>query len=47
MFCVMQDIVLNIDVNVFQINWQSLEDTQVGYVPQKYTLNKHTLEKYT
>ena len=30
-----------------QINSQSLEDTQVGYISQKYTLDKYTLEKYT
>ena len=30
-----------------RINSQSLEDTQVGYISQKYTLDKHTLEKYT
>ena len=29
------------------INLQSLEDTQVGYISQKYTLDKYTLEKYT
>ena len=29
------------------INSQSLEDTQVGYILQKYTLEKYTLEKYT
>ena len=27
------------------INSQSLEDTQVGYISQKYTLDKYTLEK--
>ena len=31
----------------FLINLQSLEDTQVGYISQKYTLDKYTLEKYT
>ena len=30
-----------------EINSQSLEDTQVGYISQKYTLEKFTLEKYT
>ena len=30
-----------------EINLQSLEDTQVGYISQKYTLDKYTLEKYT
>ena len=30
-----------------RINSQSLEDTQVGYISQKYTLDKYTLEKYT
>ena len=30
-----------------EINSQSLEDTQVGYISQKYTLDKYTLEKYT
>ena len=30
-----------------QINSQSLEDTQVGYISQKYTLDKYTLEKKT
>ena len=30
-----------------KINSQSLEDTQVGYISQKYTLDKHTLEKFT
>ena len=30
-----------------KINWQSLEDTQVGYISQKCTLDKYTLEKYT
>ena len=29
------------------INSQSLEDTQVGYISQKYTLDNYTLEKYT
>ena len=29
------------------INSQSLEDTQVGYISQKYTLDKYTLEEYT
>ena len=29
------------------INLQSLEDTQVGYILQKYTLDNYTLEKYT
>ena len=26
-----------------KINWQSLEDTQVGYISKKYTLEKYTL----
>ena len=30
-----------------KINSQSLEDTQVGHILQKYTLDKYTLEKYT
>ena len=30
-----------------KINSQSLEDTQVGYILQKYTLDNYTLEKYT
>ena len=30
-----------------QKNLQSLEDTQVGYILQKYSLDKYTLEKYT
>ena len=30
-----------------QMNSQSLEDTQVGYVSQKYSLDKYTLEEYT
>ena len=30
-----------------EINSQSLEDTQVGYISQKYTLDNYTLEKYT
>ena len=30
-----------------KINSQSLEDTQVGYISQKYTLDNYTLEKYT
>ena len=30
-----------------EINSQSLEDTQVGYISQKYTLDKYTLEEYT
>ena len=25
----------------------TLEDTQVGYISQKYTLDKYTLEEYT
>ena len=29
------------------INSQSLEDTQIGYISHKYTLEKYTLEKYT
>ena len=32
------------DVSV-KINSQRLEDTQVGYISQKYTLDKYTLEK--
>ena len=28
------------------INSQSLEDTQVGYILQKYTFDIYTLEKY-
>ena len=28
-----------------KINLQSLEDTQVGYILQKYTLDKYTLER--
>ena len=28
-------------------NSQSLEDTQVGYISQKYTLDKYTLKEYT
>ena len=28
-----------------KINSQSLEDTQVGYISQKYTLDKYTLER--
>ena len=30
-----------------KINSQSLEDMQVGYFSQKYTLDNYTLEKYT
>ena len=30
-----------------KINSQSSEDTQVGYILQKYTLDKYTLEEYT
>ena len=30
-----------------KINSQSLEDTQVGYILQKHTLDKYILEKYT
>ena len=30
-----------------KINSQSLEDTQVGYISQKYTLDNYILEKYT
>ena len=30
-----------------EINSQSLEATQVGYILQKYTLDNYTLEKYT
>ena len=30
-----------------KINSQSLEDTQVGCISQKYTLDKYTLDKYT
>ena len=30
-----------------KINWQSLQDTQVGYISQNYTLDNYTLEKYT
>ena len=29
-----------------QINLQSLEDTQVGYISHSYTLDEFTLEKY-
>ena len=29
-----------------KINSQSLEDTQVMYILQKYTLDKYTLDKY-
>ena len=33
---------------IFRIKYlQSLEDTQVGYISQKYTLDKYTLEEYT
>ena len=28
-----------------RINLQSLEDTQVGYISQKNTLDEHTLDK--
>ena len=31
----------------WEINSQSLEDTQVGYISQQNTLDKHTLEKNT
>ena len=34
-------------IKLKKINSQSLEDTQVGYILQKYTLDKYTLEKYT
>ena len=33
--------------NEEEINSQSLEDTQVGYISQKYTLDKNTSEKCT
>ena len=33
--------------DVMKINLQSLEDTQVEYILQKYTWYKYTLEKYT
>ena len=29
-------------VNICPINSQSLEDTQVGYISQKYTFDKYT-----
>ena len=29
------------------INSQSLQDMQVGYISQKYTLDNYSLEKYT
>ena len=33
---------------MLKINLQSLEDTQVGYILQKYTLDNYiNLEKYT
>ena len=32
---------------LYKLNSQSLEDTQVGYISQKYTLDKYTLEEYT
>ena len=34
-------------LDTLRINSQSLEDTQVGYISQKYTLDNYTLEKYT
>ena len=36
--------ILNLTV-AMRINSQSLEDTQVGYISQKYTLDKYTLER--
>ena len=33
--------------DMLHLNLQSLEDTQVRYISQKYTLEKYTLEKYT
>ena len=36
--CVFRDIRHKNAVNQYQINSQSLEDTQVGYILQKYTL---------
>ena len=36
-----------LSVYTYRINSQSLEDTQVWYISQKYTLDKYTLEKYT
>ena len=38
---------LQTDKEQFEINSQNLEDTQVGYISQKYTLDKYSLEKYT
>ena len=38
---------MKFDITGLIINSQSLEDTQVGYISQKYTLDKYTLEKYT
>ena len=43
-FCVKRG---NILLFFFIISLQSLEDTQVGYILQKYTLDRYTLEKYT
>ena len=42
-------LVMSIAIKLFtlKINLQSLKDTQVVYILQKYTLNKYTLEKYT
>ena len=39
--------IFNCLINIHQINSQSLEDTQVGYIPQKYILDKYTFDKYT
>ena len=39
-------IYLYFDCLWFLINLQSLEDTQVGYILQKYTLDKYTLETF-
>ena len=38
---------INIQNMVGKINSQSIEDTQVGYISQKYTLDQYTLEEYT
>ena len=47
-FVKMKIMIIVTKINLQSQNWinsQSLEDTQVGYILQKYTLDKYTLER--
>ena len=45
--CCLKEFNLSKGSSPIKINSQSLEDTQVGYISQKYTLDKYSLEEYT